>query len=98
MSSTRRRRPANPRDGVIWDRRYLPRLQPAGAQCDVCHSTPSAIPVASGSEVGGRGSLLALSYRKVGNMGIVGILEFHKALARLVEIYVPPVERDYWAY
>ena len=48
--------------------------------------------------MGVEGSLLALSYRKVGNMGIVGILEFHKALARLVEIYVPPVERDYWAY
>ena len=35
---------------------------------------------------------------KLGNMGILGMLEFHKALARLVEIYVPPVERDYWAY
>jgi hypothetical protein len=31
-------------------------------------------------------------------MGIIGLLEFHTTPARLVEIYIVPVESDYWAY
>lgn len=31
-------------------------------------------------------------------MGLIGMLEFHRALARLIEVYVAPAERDYWTY
>jgi hypothetical protein len=31
-------------------------------------------------------------------MGIIAMLEFHRTLACLAEIYVAPVERDYWTY
>ena len=31
-------------------------------------------------------------------MGIIGLLEFHRTLAYLAEVYTVPVERDYWAY
>ena len=31
-------------------------------------------------------------------MGIIGMLEFQRALARLYESYIAPVERDYWVY
>ena len=31
-------------------------------------------------------------------MGIIAMLEFQRALARLCETYVAPSERDYWVY
>jgi hypothetical protein len=31
-------------------------------------------------------------------MGIIGMFEFQRMLAHLVEIYVAPVERDYRTY
>jgi hypothetical protein len=31
-------------------------------------------------------------------MGVIAMLEFNKALARLHETYVAAVERDYWVY
>ena len=31
-------------------------------------------------------------------MGLIAMLEFQRALARLYETYVAPGERDYWAY
>jgi hypothetical protein len=45
-----------------------------------------------------RESIYDLRYGKRCDMGIIGMLEFHRMLARLVEIYVAPVERDYLAY
>lgn len=31
-------------------------------------------------------------------MGIIAMLEFHTALARLVEEYLGPIEHDYYVY
>ena len=32
------------------------------------------------------------------DMGLIAMLELQKALARVYETYVAPVERDYWVY
>ncbi len=32
------------------------------------------------------------------DMGLIAMLELQKALARVYETYVAPVERDYWVH
>jgi len=32
------------------------------------------------------------------NLGIIGMLDFQKVLARLTDTYIAPAERDYWTY
>ena len=47
-------------------------------------------------------SVAAIEDRRKGKvaptMGMIGLLELQKALARLSEPYVAPVEHDYWVY
>ena len=31
-------------------------------------------------------------------MGLIAMLELQRALARICETYIAPVERDYWVY